>query len=91
MPIIMNHPQTARRGREFCLGGAKIGWTGKTSDNNDTDNKPGPSYNELEAAKSLVGIKEAQPKMGSIHNLRNNDTKEKIEAQDSDVAEGVKK
>ena len=45
IPIIMNHPQTARKGRGFCPGWAKIGWTGKMSDNTDTDNKPRPSYN----------------------------------------------
>ena len=33
-------------------------------------------------------MKDAQPKMGGKHNLRNKDTKEKIEAQDSDLAEG---
>ena len=49
IPVIMSHPQTARRGTGFCPGGTKIGWVGKTSDN-DSENKAAPSYNELEAA-----------------------------------------
>ena len=33
MPVIMNNPQTVRRGRGFHLGA--VGLTGKTSNNND--------------------------------------------------------
>ena len=86
MPLVISHPQTARRSRGFCLGG-QIGWTGKTSDSKDTEQKPGPSDNELEAARSLVGMKEAQPKSGSICNLRNREITEKQESKDSDVTE----
>ena len=45
MPLIMSHPQTARRGRGFHPGKTQIGWVGKTSDN-DSENKAASSYNE---------------------------------------------
>ena len=67
--------------------GGKIGWIGKTSDSKDTEQKPGPSYNELETARSLVGMKEAQPKSRSICNLRNREIAEKQESKDSGVTD----
>ena len=51
-------PQTARRGRGFCPDAPKPRWLGKM-----------PTYNELEAAQTLVGLKQDQPKQGSFHNL----------------------
>ena len=86
MPLVMPCPQTARRDRGFHPGGCKIGWTSKTIDSKDTEQKPGPSYNELEAARSLVGMKEAQPKSESICNLRNREITEKQESKNSDVS-----
>ena len=73
MPVGMSHPQTAKRSRGFHPRWTKVGWVGKKSDN-DTENNDAPAYNELEAAKSLVGLKEAQPKMESICNLRSRAT-----------------
>ena len=75
IPVDVNkHPQTARRGRGFCPDAPKPRWLGKT-----------PTYNELEAAQTLVGLKQDQPKQGSIHNLRNKDIQEEKEEEDSDV------
>ena len=56
--------------------------TGKTSDNSENETKPTPSYNELEAAQSLVGMKEPQPKSGNIHKLRSYDAKQTTESKD---------
>ena len=36
-------------------------------------------YNELEAAKSFVGLSEPQPKKGSLHNLRMSEEKTQVE------------
>ena len=82
LPLMISRPQTARRGRGFHPGGTKKGWVGKTNDN-DSENKVAPSYNE--ATKSLVGLKEAQPKTGSICNLRSKGTTEKQEAPECAV------
>ena len=79
---VLSHPQTAQRSRGFCPGGGKRMWTGKTSDNSENETKPTPSYNELEAAQSLVGMKEPQPKLGSIHKLRSYDAKKTTEIKD---------
>ena len=78
IPVDVNkRPQTARRGRGFCPDASKPRWLGKT-----------PTYNELEAAQTLVGLKQDQPKQGSICNLRNKDIQEEKEEQDSDVTGG---
>ena len=70
IPVDANkHPQTARRGRGFHPDAPKPRWLGKM-----------PTYNELEAAQTLVGLKQ-----GSIRNLRNKDIQEEKEEQDSDV------
>ena len=75
IPVDVNkRPQTARRGRGFRPDAPKPRWLGKT-----------PTYNELEAAQTLVGLKQDQPKQGSIRNLRNKDIQEEKEEQDSDV------
>ena len=75
IPVDVNkRPQTARRGRGSCPDAPKPRWLGKM-----------PKYNELEAAQTLVGLKQDQPKQGSIHNLRNKDIQEEKEEQDSDV------
>ena len=80
IPVDVNkHPQTARRGRGFCPDASKPRWLGKT-----------PTYNELEAAQTLVGLKQDQPKQGSIRNLRNKDIQEEKEERDSDVTGGGK-
>ena len=50
-----------------------------------------PTYNELEAAQTLVALKQDQPKQGSIRNLRNKDIQEEKEEQDSDVTGGERK
>ena len=71
---VNKHPQTTRRGRGFHPDAPKPRWLGKT-----------PTYNELEAAQTLVGLKQDQPKQGSIRNLRNKDIQEEKEEQDSDV------
>ena len=47
-----------------------------------------PTYNELEAAQTLVGLKQDQPKQGSIRNLRNKDIQEEKKEQDSNVKGG---
>ena len=75
IPVDVNkYPQTARRGRGFHPDAPKPRWLGKT-----------PMYNELEAAQTLVGLKQDQPKQGSIRNLRNKDIQEEKEEQDCDV------
>ena len=75
IPVDVNKcPQTARRGRGFCPDAPKPRWLGKM-----------PTYNELEAAQTLVGLKQDQPKQGSIRNLRNKDIQEEKEEEDSDV------
>ena len=80
--VEVSHPQPARRGRGFRPGGGKRVWTGKTSDNSENETKATLSYNELEAAQSLVGMKEPQPKLGSICKLRSYDTKQTTESKD---------
>ena len=56
IPVDVNKcPQTARRGRGFHPDAPKPRWLGKM-----------PTYNELEAAQTLVGLKQDQPKQGSI-------------------------
>ena len=75
-------PQTAQRGRGFCPGGGKRAWTGKTSENSENKTKPTPSYNELKAAQSIVGMKEPQSKSGDICKLRSYDTKQTTESKD---------
>ena len=78
IPVDVNkHPQTARRGRGFHPDASKPRWLGKM-----------PTYNELEAAQTLVGLKQDQPKQGSIRNLRNKDIQEEKKEQDSDVTGG---
>ena len=75
IPVDVNKcPQFARRGRGFRPDAPKPRWLGKM-----------PTYNELEAAQTLVGLKQDQPKQGSIRNLRNKDIQEEKEEQDSDV------
>ena len=75
IPVDVNkRPQTARRGRGFHPDAPKPRWLGKT-----------PTYNELEVAQTLVGLKQDQPKQGSIRNLRNKDIQEEKEEQNSDV------
>ena len=81
IPVDVNkHLQTARRGRGFHPDAPKARWLGKT-----------PTYNEREAAQTLVGLKQDQPKQGSISNLRNKDIQEEKEEQDSDVTRGERK
>ena len=82
LPVEVSHPQTARRGRDFHPGRGKRAWTGKTSDNSENKTKPTPSCNELEAAQSLVGMKEPQPKSESIHKLKSYDAKQTTESKD---------
>ena len=81
IPVDVNkRPQTARRGRGFRPDASKPRWLGKM-----------PTYNELEAAQTLVGLKQDQPKQGSICNLRNKDIQKEKEEQDSDVTGGERK
>ena len=80
IPIVSkSHTPTARRGVGWKRKGqSRQEWTGKT------DNKPVTDilYNELDAARSLVGLGGDQPKSGNIHNLHTKD-KENTESTPS--------
>ena len=71
IPIVSkSHTPTARRGVGWKRKGkSRQEWTGKT------DNKPVTDilYNELDAARSLVGLGGDQPKSGNIRNLHTKD------------------
>ena len=71
IPIVSkSHTPTARRGVGWKRKGqSRQEWTGKT------DNKPVTDilYNELDAARSLVGLGGDQPKSGNICNLHTKD------------------
>ena len=82
VPLEIKRPQTARRGRGFHSGCEKIHFTGKTSD--ITENRQ-ITYNELEAAKCLAGMKGPQPKDGYIHKLRSSDSKDVEEIKGKDI------
>ena len=80
IPIVSkSHTPTARRGvGSKRKGQSRQEWTGKT------DNKPVTDilYNELDAARSLVGLGGDQPKLGNIRNLHTKD-KENTESTPS--------
>ena len=80
IPIVSkSHTPTARRGVGWKRKGqSRQEWTGKT------DNKPVTDilYNELDAARSLVGLGGDQPKSGNIRNLHTKD-KENTESTPS--------
>ena len=80
IPIVSkSHTPTARRGVWWKRKGqSRQEWTGKT------DNKPVTDilYNELDAARSLVGLGGDQPKSGNICNLHTKD-KENTESTPS--------
>ena len=80
IPIVSkSHTPTARRGVGWKRKGqSRQEWTGKT------DNKPVTDilYNELDAARSLIGLGGDQPKSGNICNLHTKD-KENTESTPS--------
>ena len=82
IPIVSkSHKPTARRGVGWKRKGqSRQEWTGKT------DNKPVTDilYNELDAARSLVGLGGDQPKSGNICNLH---TKDKVNTESTPSTE----
>ena len=65
--------QTARRGKKF-----------RPATSERLTNLPISEYNEIEAAKSLVGLADAQPKSGYIHKLHSSEN-EDDENKESDI------